>query len=510
MKKLRTWALALLATGMCACMDLNEQLYSELDKNNFYKTEQEVMAAFMRPYAHIRGISVYNTWYLQELTTDEACFPQKGRDGYDGGNWQRLHWHSWTSQESSIAGAWNDLYMGIGFCNAFLSDLPGIQVVSEAQKTVLTAETRAMRALFYSYLLDMFGNVPIVEDVTTPSPATRPRAEVFAWVVKELKEVQPQLMPSSSSRAYGRLSQEGAQALLARLYLNAQVYAGQPMWAEAAQQAKAVVTSGRFAMERSWHAPFASDNHKSKENIFVLPCDAINANASATFFVRNTHWAQRPQFDWKGNGGWNGVATVEAFIARYDTLNDQRCKYDPLNGQYGQFMWGPQFDMNGDPILGTNEFNGKQLSFDISLKNMVENKENAGARNVKYRPEAGAPGLDADIVTIRLPEMYFIWAEASLRQQGQVDAEALEGINQVRRRAGVPVYTQAQLTAQELYDEKGREFAYEMHRRTDMIRFGKFTAPMWDKPQSEAYRTLFPIPYTQISLNPNLKQNPGY
>lgn len=499
--------------GVMGCTDLTERMYNDLDKNNFYTTVAEYEAAFMNQYAFLRSMSCWNVYYLQELTTDEACLPQKGRDGYDGGIYQRLHWHTWTTRDEIIEGAWLELWKAVGFSNQILADMQAADpaILPAPTQRLFIAEARALRAYFYWMLCDLFGNVPIVERVSEENPATRSRKEVFDFVEREINDVKEELLRHSDAASYGRFTQEAALALLSRLYLNAEVYTGTPRLDDCAAVCRQLLQRS-FSLDTTWDAPFVWENENSRENIFVIPNDEVTANEMSALFYRNIHWSQGSQWEWKNpTGGWNAICTERSFIETYDIVHDRRCKYDPRNGQYGQFMWGPQFDQSGNPILGTNEFAGQQLDLTLDLPDMVNNKENAGARNIKYKVKIGARGLANDFVIFRLAETLFNLAEATLRSSGTPDAEALAGINTIRTRAGVPTYTAQTLTLDELYDEKGREMCYETTRRTDMIRFGRFTGPMWDKNYTDDERViLFPIPYTAVSMNPNLKQHPEY
>jgi len=508
MKKL---SYILILFTLIGCTNLDENMFNDLSKQNFYSSEAEYEASFMNQYAFLRTMYCWNGYYLQEITTDEACLPQKGRDGYDGGIYQRLHWHTWTPQDVIINGAWQELYKAIGFCNQILEDLEASdpKILSDTKKNLFVAETRALRAFFYSRLLDQFGNVPIVEKVSDENPATRSRLDVFNFVEREILDTKEVLLKKMDKNSYGRFTQESALALLSRLYLNSEVYTGTARWQDCISVSKTLLGKG-FTMDDKWDSPFAWENENSKENIFVIPNDEILANDMSPIFYRNIHWSQKSQWDWKNaNGGWNGICTVREFIETFDIDNDRRCKYDPANGKYGQFMWGPQYDLSGNPILGTNEYAGQLLDFTLDLPDMVNNKENAGARNIKYKVKVGARGLANDFVIFRLAEIHFNLAEAGLRANGSVDPLAITGLNHIRSRAGVSNYGSIDL--EELYKEKGREMCYETQRRTDMVRFGKFIQPMWDKDYTdEKTRNLFPIPSLALNINPNLVQNDGY
>ena len=155
MKKIIYFITLLFLVG---CVDLSENMYNDLGKDNYYQTEQEYDAAFMNQYAFLRTMYAWNVFYLQEITTDEACLPQKGRDGYDGGIYQRMHWHTWTDQDVIINGAWQELFKAVGFCNQVLNDLNNSRsdILPENKKKLYIAESRALRAFFYSMLVDMF------------------------------------------------------------------------------------------------------------------------------------------------------------------------------------------------------------------------------------------------------------------------------------------------------------------------------------------------------------------
>jgi hypothetical protein len=157
--------------GFLSCTRLDEEVFSSITSNNFYKSSAEVEAAVSRPYSHLRQTFVFfstdgaSVYLLQELSTDEAAWPQKGRDGFDNGNWLRLHRHEWTIEDGSFKYAWNHLYMGIAFCNVIMADLRKVNVITDEIRERYIAELRGMRAFFYYYLLDFFGNVPICTEI---------------------------------------------------------------------------------------------------------------------------------------------------------------------------------------------------------------------------------------------------------------------------------------------------------------------------------------------------------
>lgn len=175
-------------SGVMGCTDLTENMYNDLNKTNFYTSAAEYDAAFMNQYAFLRSMSCWNVYYLQELTTDEACLPQKGRDGYDGGIYQRLHWHTWTTREEIIEGAWLELYKAVGFSNQILADMKAAdnKILPAPTQRLFIAETRARGRISTGCCA--------TSSATSPSwKAFRKRIrhaqrkEVFSFVEQEIK-----------------------------------------------------------------------------------------------------------------------------------------------------------------------------------------------------------------------------------------------------------------------------------------------------------------------------------
>lgn len=506
-----------------SCTDLDEKIYSEVTSDNYYKSGDEVIAAMMRPWGHFCGtLSPNNSvWKFQELTADGAAWPQKGRHGYDNGNWIRMHRHQWTPTDTELESAWNLLYMGVGFANNLLSDYekldferlnPGIS------KQQAISEMKVYRAFCYFYLMDMFSDVPVVETLSEVSPPTKSRQEIFDYVEKELKENIPNLSEDKAS-TYGRVSKWGAETLLAHLYLNAEVYTGTPRWDDCINACNTVMNSNLFEIDTKWNDPFAVDNDKrSKENIWVIVYDETYA-AGMNWYTLWFHYAM--QAGWKlESGPWNGLVTQPTF---YDSFaaNDLRKTEGFLIGkQYPRVKRDDgtyYFDTTAEPLKGSEEYNGQDLVFVNTIKSMTEGEENSGARSVKYEVVQGARGdMSNDWVVFRYADILFMKAEALMHKNGdKATTEAVDLINSVHKRAfaaadqSKALYTTATLTMDELLAERGREFAFEGMRRQDLVRFNKFvTTSWWDKEASNNDRyNIFPIPYKKLQANPNLKEN---
>jgi len=186
--------------------------------------------------------------------------------------------------------------------------------------------------------------------------------------------------------------------------------------------------------------------------------------------------------------------------------------FDDNDVRKNSFLVGPQFAADGTRLIDisaeADDPDGEPLTFTPEINELAPNAlRQAGVRVGKFEFASGAAAsLSNDYPLIRLADMYLTKGEAAFRQGKTGDA--LEAINMVRERAGMPAFTS--LTLEDIYDERGREMFAEASRRTDQIRFGTWNDPWWEKGESEPFRALFPIPLQQINANPNLVQNPGY
>ncbi|MBO9728005.1 MAG: RagB/SusD family nutrient uptake outer membrane protein [Chitinophaga sp.] len=543
MKKSKVYiSAALLALGMSACTKLDEKPYSEIISDQFYNNRQEVMSAVLRPFTHAgawaapTGQTGY--WRLQELSADQLAWPQKGRHGYDGGNWIRLHYHTWIANEDNAWNPWRLMFWGMGFCNNTIKDLTPLDFtkigMTEAEKTTLLAETKVLRAWHYLKLMDLYGNIPIVTEVAnSASPATKSRKEVFAFVEKEIKDNIDGLQPLSPAMV-GRATKAAAYAMLVELYLNAQEWTGTPRWDDCITYCNKIIAgeggslSGTVpALEPDIFRAFANNNSTSPEDLFQLTYDLRAGNSRFGWQGDFWHYRQRQIY----NADVDGNNSIVVIPSAYDAFKDNDLR------KQNWMLIGPQkkdpalrTSVGDSLVLGTEEYSDKPLVFVKEIRKnaagetgpggMTQGEENSGARFAKYLPgkQSDANYWGNDFVLYRLTEIYFNKAEAMMRKAGgTASQEAVDLINTCKKRAfkaedwSKEAYTTSTLTMDELLAERGREFIFEGKRRTDLIRFGKFTtAAWWDhQPSSDKYK-LFPIPFKQTSINPNLVQNPGY
>ena len=544
--KIMLVASALTAGG---CTNLDENAYDIIVADQFYENKNEVLSAVLRPYTHanawVSPSGQDGWWRPAELTADQLAWPTKGRHGEDNGKWKRFHYHTWNVDEGNMNQAWVLMYWGIGLCNSPISILESKDVASmgitEKEKNEFIAELKLLRAFHYLKLMDLFGSLPIT--ITAPAtnnepiPEQTPQKEVFAFIEKEILE-NVEKAPKLSRGMMGRMSQAGGYAMLVELYLNAEKWSGTARWDDCIKAADKLISgtaggqNGGMVLEPNIVDSYSPTNDKSKEVIFSVAYDYQTADFATGFPSEFYHFVQREIYG-GGRTGNNGIVMIPGVYTTFKDTDMRKKEW---------FLAGPmvKFSDGKSPVLGSEEYKDKPLVFVDYIRRESEGKtsstmsdgeENSGIRFNKYKlgnsltgvvnGETVAPNPEynnTDWNIYRLSWIYFAKAEALMRKSGgAANAEAVELVNTVKKRAFKAAdwekekYTTSTLTLDELLAERGREFIFEGFRRRDLIRFGKFhTASWWDHKPSQEYRTLFPIPQQQISMNPNLKQNPGY
>ncbi len=508
--------LAFLTPFTQSCTNLDEEVYGQLTDANFPTTEEQFISALGATYTSLYGWANHNSIFsLQEISSDEMMIPHRGADWFDGGQWLRVHRHEYTPTEESINNGWNFLFGGVNNCNRVIDlfdQLVADGKVDAAQAAAFIGEVKVLRALFYYWLLDAYGNVPIVSSFSTAeaNPPTKSRAEVYAFIESELNANVPNLERKKDGSTYARMNYYAGKALQAKLYLNAEVYTGTAQWDAAIAACNEVINSGLYSIESDYFTNFNTNNSGSNENVFVIPYDEQNATGF-NLAQMTLHYSSQATFQLQAQP-WNGYCTLQEFYESYDDADKRKGVYGNQSVR-GNFLAGPQFAADGTRLIDAgaeaNDPDGQPLTFTPEINEHFPNAlRQAGARVGKFEIAKGAtPDLANDFPILRYSDVLLMKAEALFRKNAG-DAEALALVNQVRARAGVPDY--ASLTNDNLLAERGREFFYEGWRRQDLIRFGAY-GDTWDfKPASGPTKRIFPIPAQQVNANPRLVQNPGY
>ncbi len=432
-------------------------------------------------------------YIMQEVTTDEAVL------GWNDGTLPEFHKMTWTPSNEFNNAMYYRLYTEIAFCNEFIKNTTdemlsqnSISGANLDEAKVMHAEAKFIRAQSYYHLLDLYGNVPFVDESTFGTlPKQISRAELFKYVESELIEASEQLKAPKANE-YGRLDKAAAWTLLSRLYLNAKVYTGAERNAEVIANTEKVISAG-YTLNDKYANLFLADNHlNNPENIFSIVYDGLRTqtNGGTTFMVHAAIGGTMDPAAFGVNGGWGGLRTTKAFFNKFET-NDVRGRF---------YKDGQTLEIND---LGN--FNDGYAF--IKYKNIKSNGADGAHDN----------WVETDLPVYRLADVYLMYAEAVVRGGGGNMATALSYVNKLRARAGASTVSVLDLNF--ILDERSREMSWENTRRTDLIRFGKFTtsAYLWpwkgnvkDGIAVGEYRNIFPIPNNDLVVNPNLVQNPGY
>lgn len=534
---LLTNVLLIMIVQSCTKLDEKDVLYDTVLSEDFYKTERELLSAVGAAYTNLYQWGSNNNMIpLQEVTTDEMVVPTRGADWGDGGHWLRLQQHTYTPQDSRIGSTWTFLYSGVTICNRVMANL---EPLGTAQSKEYINELKVLRAIYYYWLLDLYGNVPVTTDFSqTDPPANKTRLEVYNFVEKELRENTPLLKKTgpTDETTYGRVNFYTGQFALAKLYLNAQVYTGTPQWDKAIAACDSIINSGRFALTTDYRANFTKENKGSTEFIWVIPYDAVFAKGF-NLNMMTLHLNSASTYNMSAQP-WNGFATIQEFYQSYiDPAQNPGPQgtvvgVDPLgtpttgtvDKRLSNFLVGPQFKADGTPLLDggkdVTDPNGEPVTLTPYINELQPAAwRQAGARIGKWQFYQGmGQDMSNDLVIFRYADVLLSKAEAVARKANNFnDGVSRALVNQIRTRAEVTPFPA--LDEEKLLAERGREMFAECWRRQDLIRFGKYNNAWRFHPADPAdtrgpaginFRNVFPIPETQINANKNLKQNPGY
>lgn len=455
------------------------------------------------------GFSSYlrNYWNFQELTTDEAII------AWNDATIKDFHWHSWTTSDGFIKATFYRLAYQITNCNEFLRqstdeklDSRGITGAVRDEIIVYRAEARFLRALSYWHIIDLFGGASLTtEDSPTQYylPPYASRQDLFDFVEQELTEMESDLKDPNTNEQF-RVDKAAAWMLKAKLFLNAQVYIGEDRNADALTYVSKVIDETSYTLHNNYRQLFIADNNSNgaqNEFIFAVAFDGLHTKTygGTTYLTHAAVGGSMTASDFGINGGWAGLRTTSAFVNKFNGMDNDFRKQFYTNGQ----------------SLDINEVGSFTEGYAISKWKNVDSFGNQGS-------DSSGDFVDTDYPVFRLADAYLMYAECFLRNGGGNASTAVGYINDLRERAYGNTsgnITTSDLNLDFILDERARELHWEGHRRTDLIRFGKFSGSsyLWPWKGNVAngspiptYRRLFPIPQDAIIVNPNLIQNPGY
>ncbi|MBD1428376.1 RagB/SusD family nutrient uptake outer membrane protein [Sphingobacterium litopenaei] len=436
---------------------------------------------------------------MQEVPTDELIYSWAGGD-----NMVDLQFMSWGASDTWVSAMYYRIYYSIALANEFLRNAGDDKIAgfSDSEKSEIQsfkAEARFLRALAYTHAMDLYGNVPFVQE-TDPVSAFFPqritRSDLFDFIEKELVAISD-ILPAPKQNQYGRVSRGASWALLAKNYLNAEIYTGKARYNDCVTYSKKVIDAG-YTLESDYKKLFNADNDKrTNEIIFAIQADVERTNSwgATTYLVNGPIVGSMKAADYGVLSGWNSFRTLREFVKLFEA-NDQRGRF---------WKDGQSLDVD-DPSTISQGYGV------IKFTNLYDNGTS--------KTDEGM--VNTDFPMIRLADVYLTYAEGTLRNGGGNLNEALALVNSLRQRAygnASGNISTAQLNLDFILAERGRELFWEATRRTDLIRFGKFTtnAYLWqwkggsvDGVAVDSKYNLYPIPTTDLSANPNLIPTTGY
>ncbi len=559
-KKLAYLTLLLVSVAMLhSCTKLNEQILDETSSTGL--TDKQIADGIIAPvYARLPDIFLHTNYFaLQEISTDEAILPYRGgTDWGDNGIYLQLHKHETISTDPNVRSTWTFITQAISRAITAQNELPNNR---DGNAKVYLAEARGMKAYYALLTLDLWGIVFVKESPGETSKIIRGE-EAVQYIKSELLAVEPLL---DNTTGPGRLTKAAVWGLLARLYLNAAVYRDiyTPTFAfknedmdKVIEYCDKIINSGTYALANDYFSLFNDNNHTNKELIFAVDqrADLNGHNRMAYFSISGD---QFPLPAYTGANGTDGPGITPDF---YQTWVAANAPLDPADGDprfYKQnlgiytnpadscvpaanfninrgILRGLQYGLirkngvflkcaNGNMKVGplfydTRNKPTKPVDFTLNIDFTVPGSDyNTGYRVEKYEfsktSVSGRNFGEHDIIILRLADVYLMRAEAKLRKG---DATALADVNTVRasRTATTPAKPLTTINLDLLFRERGFEFYWEMVRRTDMIRFGKYEGTWTEKTNADVQKRIFPIPQTAIDGAANLKdyllQNPSY
>ena len=564
----------LLSSILLASCSLDETPRSKFSEEEAFSTPKLVYVNTVANVYSSIGNGLYGSdggsvHTFQEFSSDASMIPGRQGDWVDGGAWQNIFLHNFESSVSKYNDVWNNLYRVIGLANSSIDRL-NKYLGEHPEYAEYVYELRALRAVYYYYVMDLFGQVPLVvsSQVSANEVEQSNRSDVFKFVTSELAECIPHLSDSKSQNEgeyYGRITKAVAYMCMAKCAINAPVYTiddttptsysafvgtdksgkataseeqGKTVsemgkninitldgetrnaWETAAYCADQIASLG-YRLQPSYADNFIVANQNSVENIWTRPNDCVNYKIDDYNIVRTLHYNHGGAI---GYQGWNGACSSkqQMLVYGYGTANpDPRLKLNFYTDKDYMEETGKAVE---DGATGKDlEYMPLAVKVDFTATDDPHAMKCSGARMKKYEFDKSTTqqfSFNNDLVIWRYADALLLKAEAEYRMGNKADALTI--VNEVRSRAAATPRTE--LTLNDILNERMLELAWEGVRRQDQIRFCTFTEPTADRfkgvthnasagdynDDTQGYTMVYPIPYAVLNLNKKLNQNPGY
>ncbi len=510
-----------------ACTDLDVPVESELTTENFPVTEEDFIAVAGPIYTNLPTKYFKSYWFLQEFPADGLVLTANGGNWFDDGRYKNYHMHTWNADQRFIREVWDWCYSGISSCNSVLTLYESAQ--DNSTKDMAVAEVKTMRAFYHFLLMDIYGDVPLVTSFGEEVTERTGRAEVFSFLEDDLLDAVNYLNTTVDQSTYGRPTKYMAYALLAKLYINSEVYTGTSRYDDVIVMCDKIISAANesdvYSLEDDYLDVFRIDNGPDiKDIIFAVTYDSEVIQQQ--YYAR--YWLN-PALRYKYDLPYNPSGCVKALPEYYNLFND------PNDRRNDMWLTGKQYYWTGEPILIEttnsgldNRYEGTdpdgEVTYHLEFTREIEFRnfekfdtgddwlgKGIGYRCNKFYPDSTSTSRQQnnDWPVFRYADILLMKAEAILRgASATLGQTPVSLVNMVRERSHASDFSDVDLDG--LLDERARELCYEGWRRNDLIRFGKFEDPWGFKTDNDVNKRIFPVPQDELDLNPSLGQNPGY
>lgn len=498
--------MAAAALSASACTNLDEEIYSQIPKDDFFTSEEQLVVYTARAYTKLQAWgSEQSLWTLNIQLSDEVAAPRNSVNDWVDPRYEELQTHRIQPSNKLVRMGWDYCFDGIAACNDVIYEIENSAIEFDGKQRSL-AEMKVLRAFFYFCAVDLWGNIPYsVSKEETGYPEQKDRKFIFDFIEKEITENIDALAEEPTVEYYGRVTRGVANTILAKLYLNAEAWIGEPMWDKAEAACYDIISKGHYHLADDYSANFAVSNEGSPEAIFTIPYSTVYTESDHNDFVIFI-MTLSPAMCQAWNipaAGWDGLVCQPDFFDTYDENDIRRA---------ATWMYGQQYDMNG------NEMDGYVIDPQVPESMYKDGRpELYGARIGKWEYQTDGlltsdqTSMDNDFFVFRYADVVLMYVEALVRQDRASEAAAVEDFRKIRQRAGLEPMTAGDLTLENLLLERSHELALEGWKRQDQIRFGTYTRTWWCKPETTPdYALLLPIPTERLNANPRLEQNYGY
>jgi len=504
-----------------SCTNLDEVIYSQIPKDVFLSDDANVALYTSRPYTMLQawGNEQSMLTLIMQLS-NEVAIPKAHNGSWAEPRYKEIQTHSIPASNKLSRCGWDFCFDGIAACNDAIHELGKLEESEEVNKNI--AEVKVLRTFYYLLAVDCFGNVPYsVNKTETEYPQQKDRPTMLSWMEQEIKDNIDLLNADVTSATYGRVTKGVAQFILAKIYLNSEVWTGKARYDEAEAICKEIMSSGNYKLAATYKENFSLNNENGCEAILSIPYSSVYTRTG--FYIYVMTFNEDLQKAYNIGETWNGSMMCQPdFFDSYEE-NDTR-KADTW--LYGQVM-----DSKGAPYTynvvtlnpdGSTKTETYPYILDGSQAAMPEEEYTNGigrfdgARIIKWPYQTDGSltsykvSMDNDFYLMRYSDVVLMYVESLLRQNKAAEAAAVPEFQQIRTRAGLEPMAAADLTEDNFLLERQHELCMEGWSRQDLIRFGKYTNAWWAKPAGKETYNLLPIPDLRMGDNPNLVQNPGY